>query len=101
MIQELCWEKVKRKYKRTGSRGGRDTEMETGTGREEHGDMTERCQKIRQRNCQRKVEAKKKWDRCDSNTAGMHADKSGKNVVCGAKLCPLWIISINKSMMHY
>lgn len=25
MIQELCWEKVKGKCKRTGSRGGRDT----------------------------------------------------------------------------
>lgn len=57
MIQELCWEKVKGKCKRTGSRGGRDTEMETGVGRKEHGDRTERCQKIRQRRCQRKVEA--------------------------------------------
>lgn len=71
MNQELCWEKVKGKCKRTGSRGGRDTEMETGTGtgRKERGDRTVRCQKTRQRRCQRKVAAGNKR----ANTAGIHA----------------------------
>lgn len=45
MIQELCWEKVKGKCNRRGSRGGRGTEMEMGTDRKERHerDMSESC----------------------------------------------------------
>lgn len=47
---------MKGKCKRTRSRGGRDIEMETVKERKEHGDRTERCPKIRQKRCQRKLE---------------------------------------------